>query len=240
MYCKHCRKEIDDNSKFCKECGGEIQPIEQKPIDYRKTKIKVAYIAIAVLVSIILLVLLIIPQSNINATADSDDPTEAQNTNAPSISPTIQPSPTSHVIMSEPICSRIETIPWGESKNYVTRNMKAEVYKDSTDHNAIWYNDIEFCGASGDLLLDFGSNDKLYYVGYGSENPGMFWYFYGYLETKLGKPTRSNDNSRLWINTALGVHIFLTEEINENAGVLTYMYIGISGHDYWFLHELQD
>lgn len=23
MYCKHCGKEIDDDSKFCRYCGGE-------------------------------------------------------------------------------------------------------------------------------------------------------------------------------------------------------------------------
>ena len=37
MYCKYCRKEIADNSKFCPECGKQIQQEEIKNISTETT-----------------------------------------------------------------------------------------------------------------------------------------------------------------------------------------------------------
>ena len=30
MYCKHCGKEIADDSVFCQYCGGELQELENE------------------------------------------------------------------------------------------------------------------------------------------------------------------------------------------------------------------
>lgn len=39
MYCKHCGKEIDDNSSFCKYCGKKLVEIQKITIDIKKPQI---------------------------------------------------------------------------------------------------------------------------------------------------------------------------------------------------------
>ena len=38
MYCKHCGKEIDDNSQFCKFCGKKLVDTQNISIEFTKPK----------------------------------------------------------------------------------------------------------------------------------------------------------------------------------------------------------
>ena len=38
MYCKHCGKEIDDNSKFCKYCGKQLVDKKKIIVEFTKPK----------------------------------------------------------------------------------------------------------------------------------------------------------------------------------------------------------
>ena len=47
MYCKHCGKEIDDNSSFCNHCGkyqGDTPPdIPKNPVEIKLPKFKLSF-----------------------------------------------------------------------------------------------------------------------------------------------------------------------------------------------------
>ena len=53
MYCKHCGKEIDDESKFCNYCGKELS------LSKKKKKSKIKYITILTLITILAIALTI-------------------------------------------------------------------------------------------------------------------------------------------------------------------------------------
>ena len=38
MYCKHCGREIDDNSEFCKYCGKQLVDKKKIIVEFTKPK----------------------------------------------------------------------------------------------------------------------------------------------------------------------------------------------------------
>lgn len=41
MYCKHCGKQIDDNSQFCKYCGKKLVETNKVSIEFTKPNINI-------------------------------------------------------------------------------------------------------------------------------------------------------------------------------------------------------
>ena len=61
MYCKNCGKEIEQDSKFCKYCGGSVSPVLNSEPDTRpdlpakqKTKRGFGFIVVLLLVAVAL------------------------------------------------------------------------------------------------------------------------------------------------------------------------------------------
>jgi hypothetical protein len=96
MYCKHCGKEIADDTKFCPECGGQITgPAPLLQVDPNMPKKRKSgcgtcgLIALGVLIAFIALIFFPIIFSGTNSETTQTESTQA--TTTPTTAPTEEP-----------------------------------------------------------------------------------------------------------------------------------------------------